>query len=52
MIELCFLTNLKVLCLKGTLEILREDISILYKNADRPNVYSQRRLLKEPVDVM
>ena len=36
----------------GTLEILREDISILYKSADRPNVYNQRRLLKEPVDVM
>ena len=36
----------------GTCEIKRQDLALLYKNSDRPNIYSQRRLLKKPVDVM
>ena len=34
-----------------TLEISRSSISVLYKNPDRPNIYSQRRLSKQAVDV-
>ena len=35
-----------------TAEISRANIDILFKSPDRPNVYSQRRLLKKSVDVM
>ena len=37
---------------EGVLEINREDLAVLYKNPDRPNIYTQRRMLKKPVDVM
>ena len=39
-------------CFKDTLEIKRDDLSLLYKSSDRPNIYSQRRILTKPVDVM
>ena len=35
-----------------TLEILREDLSILFQQPDRPNIFSQRRILKKKIDVM
>ena len=35
-----------------TLEIKREEISILFKSPDRPNIFSQVRNLKNSIDVM
>ena len=34
------------------LDLPREKIKVLYTNPDRGNIYHQRRILKEPVDVM
>ena len=36
----------------GALEIHRAELAVLYQYPDRPNIYSQRRILKKPVDVM
>ena len=36
----------------NNLDIAREKICVLYKNPDRPNIYLQRRRLKQPIDVM
>ena len=41
-----------ILAFPGTLEIDKADLEVLYKCPDRPNIYSQRRMLKKPVDVM
>ena len=38
--------------LSEALEINRADLVVLYKFPDRPNIFSQRRILKKPVDVM
>ena len=35
-----------------TLEISRDEIAVLYKTPDRPNIFSQRRILKQEVDVL
>ena len=48
----CLLLFSKPALFQGALEIDREDLAVLYKNPDRPNIFSQRRILKNPVDVM
>ena len=36
----------------GTLEIEREDLAVLYKIPDRPNIFSQLRKVKEKIDIL
>ena len=35
-----------------TLEMKREDLAVLFKYPDRPNIFSQNRNIKKAIDVM
>ena len=36
----------------ANLDLPREKIQVLYKNPDRANIYQQRRVLKQQIDIM
>ena len=38
--------------ISDVLEISRNELAVLYKPSDRPNIYTQLRTSKEAVDVM